>query len=434
MKIQRRLAANPTTFSATSLLPHAVALFGIALILLATSTLPAAALQEGTPPLRVETGPNIRVSDKAVPHIEPYIAAHPENPQNLVISASQSIPRKGIIAKSYFTSDGGKTWSSALLPKMQEESLGNELEFALDNWVAYAPDGLAYYSTLARMKLQDQWRMPILVYRSADQGKTWQGPTLIPSNSIDRPAMVATGTKDETRLYIAAFADGKDTFVVDKAIEASGIVVFESNDRGASFKPAAFIAHDNLGHNARNPLVLSDGSLLVPYIDFPAGPEHRVTTSRIYTVRSQGGSQSFGLPQVVTDLPLPNPSTAHFAVDLSGGKFHGRVYAVWNAGDDKQRHVAVAYSANNGKSWSKDAMLRAQGGGPSMFGAVAVARDGTVGVVWIQDEKDEAKPDCYRLYFAASVDGGATFSPPTLVSDAISCPDSPENKEARCPV
>ncbi len=408
--------------------------FAVTLILLATSALPSAATQEGTSPLRVETGPNVRVSDKAVPHIEPYIAAHPENPQNFIISASQSVPRKGIIAKSYFTTDGGKTWSSAPLPKMREESLGSEMEFALDNWVAYAPDGSAYYSTLARMKLQDQWRMPILVYRSADQGKTWQGPTLIPSNSIDRPAMVATGTKDETRLYIAAFADGKDTLVVDKAMEASGIVVLESSDRGASFKPSAFIAPDNLGHNARNPLVLSDGSLLVPYIDFPADPEHRVSTSRIYTVRSEAGSKSFGLPHVVTDLLLPNPSTAHFAVDLSGSKFNGRVYAVWNGGDDKQRNVSVAYSADNGKSWSKAAVMRAQVGGPCMFGAVAVARDGTVGVAWIQDEKDETKPDCYRLYFAASVDGGATFSQPSVISDAISCPDSPENKEARCPV
>ena len=410
------------------------AAFAVTLILLATSALPSAATQEGTSPLRVETGPNVRVSDKAVPHIEPYIAAHPENSQNLIISASQSVPRKGIIAKSYFTTDGGKTWSSAPLPKMQEESLGSEMEFALDNWVAYAPDGAAYYSTLARMKLQDQWRMPILVYRSADLGKTWQGPTLIPSNSFDRPAMVATGTKDETRLYLAAFADGKDAMVVDKAIDASGIAVLESNDRGASFKPAAFIAHDNLGHNARNPLVLSDGSLLVPYIDFPAGPEHRVNTSRIYTVRSEGGSKTFGLPRVVTDLPLPNPSTAHFAVDLSGGRFSGRVYAVWNGRDDKQRNVSVAYSADNGKSWSKAAVMRAQVGGPCMFGAVAVAREGTVGVAWIQDQKDETKPDCYRLYFAASVDGGATFSQPSVVSDAISCPDSPENKEARCPV
>jgi hypothetical protein len=412
---------------------RSLAAFVVTLILLVTSALLATELQEGAP-LRVETGPNIRVSDKAVPHIEPYIAAHPDNPQNLTISASQSIPRKGIIAKSYFTTDGGKTWSSAPLPKMQEESLGSEMEFALDNWVAYAPDGSTYYSSLARMKLQEQWRTAILVYRSAEQGKTWQGPTLIPSNSIDRPAIVATGTKDETRLYIAAFADGKDTLVVDKAAEASGIAVLESTDRGVSFKTAAFIAHDNLGHTARNPLVLSDGSLLVPYIDFPAGPEHRVSTSRIYTVRSEKGSKSFSLPNVVADLVLPNPSTAHFAVDLSGGRFNGRVYAVWNGGDDKQRDVSVAYSADNGKSWSKAAMLRAQDKGPCTFGAVAVARDGTVGVAWIQDEKDETKPDCYRLYFSASVDGGATFSQPSVISDAISCPDSPENKEARCPV
>lgn len=103
---------------------------------------------------KFEVGRNVRVSGKGGPFVEPCIAAHPEDAQSVIISASEAIHGKGIIAVSFFTSDGGRSWSTAALPQMQEALASGDLRHAIDNWVAYAPDGTAYYSTLASMKLQ----------------------------------------------------------------------------------------------------------------------------------------------------------------------------------------------------------------------------------------------------------------------------------------
>jgi hypothetical protein len=50
-------------------------------------------------------------------------------------------------------------------------------------------------------------------------------------------------------------------------------------------------------------------------------------------------------------------------------------------------------------------------------------------VLWIQDERYESAARCYRVWFAASVDGGENFSLPTTVSDKISCSDPNLNPE-----
>ena len=58
---------------------------------------------------QIEIGPNTRVSAKAVPYLEPYIAAHPRDKEILIVSASRAISERGIVADAFLSSDGGKT-------------------------------------------------------------------------------------------------------------------------------------------------------------------------------------------------------------------------------------------------------------------------------------------------------------------------------------
>lgn len=400
-------------------------------VIFITSITTASLAFQQHPSLRIEIGPNIRISSERVPHIEPYIAAHPTDSNSLIISVSQSVKYKGIIAKAYFTTDGGKIWAAAPLPRMQQTITEGNLRFALDNWVAYSADGTAYYSSL--LSLRSQPESPIWIYRSGDGGRTWQEPAVIPGRALDRPSIVATGRGTDKRLYIASLADGRDSLVVANRIETSGIAVFRSDDGGLSFKASAFIAPDNLGHNAMNPLVLPDGSLLVSYIDFPNEQNQRLSSSRVYTVRSSDEGSNFGLPQFVTERNNRTDSgfsyLPQFAVDLSKSRYRGRVYAVWNDGV----HTYVIHSSDSGRAWSARRVLKADGAGHAVFAAMAVSSNGTVGVVWIQDEKSESKPHSYRAYFAASTDGGETFTQAHTVSDAISQADGALNKESRCP-
>ncbi len=381
--------------------------------------------------VKVEVGPNVRVSDKGASHVEPYIAAHPENGRNLIIVASHNVEGRGILAEAFYTTDAGKTWGISPLPQMREALLANKLKSAVDVWVTYAPDGMAYLSALAdeKIQIQEGGRGELLVYRSEDQGKTWQGPTLIASRGFfDRPSMWVTGTKTNKHIYMVA-SDGR------------GFDVLKSDDGGLSFKTTAIIKPDNLAHQPHHPVVLPDGSLLVPYDDYPhisvteldeirLDPrKQRLNSSRIYVVRSRDGGLTFDLPQFVADIPRMLPGGLEMAADLSNGKFRGRVYAVWNGEREDRRNVTVAYSTDAGTSWLKSAVVRAENAGSAHFYSLAVSPDGTVGVSWLQHERGEGKSHCYRIYFAASIDGGEKFTPPHLVSDMVSCPESRSNKE-----
>jgi hypothetical protein len=180
-----------------------------------------------------------------------------------------------------------------------------------------------------------------------------------------------------------------------------------------------------------NPVLSPEGLLIVPYLDFPFRREARalMQSSRIYSVRSQDGGQTFGLSAFVADVPRPLPGFVETAVDLSSGRFRGRLYVAWNGERDDRQNVTVARSADNGETWSATE-LRASGAGPANFASLAVSRDGVLGVAWIQYEREESKRQCWRPYFAASADGGESFTPPAPAAGVVSCPDLIANKDA----
>jgi hypothetical protein len=160
----------------------------------------------------------------------------------------------------------------------------------------------------------------------------------------------------------------------------------------------------------------------------------------MYVIRSEDGGRVFDHPHVVADVPRAFPGGGcAFATDLSDGPFRGRIYAVWESGDfggrivswtprrreesGTRRELSIAYSTNNGRSWSAPKQVAEPGLGPAFMGCAAVAPNGTLGALWIQHEKYETNPRSYRAWFAASTDGGDTFTPAQAVSSAVSIPD-----------
>lgn len=111
------------------------------------------------------------------------------------------------------------------------------------------------------------------------------------------------------------------------------------------------------------------------------------------------------------------------------GRFRGRLYLAWNGESDDRRNVTVARSQDNGETWAPTA-VKAPDAGRAQFSSVAVSNQGTLGVTWIQYEREESRRNCWRTYFAASVDGGESFSAPVVVSTVASCPDPVANKVA----
>jgi hypothetical protein len=59
--------------------------------------------------------------------------------------------------------------------------------------------------------------------------------------------------------------------------------------------------------------------------------------------------------------------------------------------------------------------------------ALAVNRDGILGIAWTDGRHAISAADCYDIYFSASLDGGQTFLPEQRVSQATSCPETTAN-------
>lgn len=379
---------------------------------------------------RVEIGSNVRVSDAGISHVEPYIAAHPTDAGSLVIVGSRDDGRV-VVAEGFVTSDAGRTWTARRLPEVATFGL------SVDNWVAFGADGVAYLSTLGSRIPGQTWG-GILVYRSTDRGRSWEGPAVLPGNSYDRPSLATGGSAMAPRLFVSVLVRGSDRRVFQNPVEGDGVAVLVSVDSARSFTRLAFIAPDNLAHQGYVPAVLPDGSLLIPYVDYPVmthdelaamrrdPAQARFNAARLYVAPSPDGGRTFGLPRFISDVPRMFGGPAELAVDTSSGAFRGRVYAAWNGGTEDRRDVTVARSSDGGRHWTK-AHMRAAGAGAAHFASLAVSRQGTVGVMWLQHEDSLERRECYRIYFAASADGGASFTEPVVVSDAVSCPTSEGN-------
>jgi hypothetical protein len=320
------------------------------------------------------------------------------------------------LVETYSSNDGGATWSLSHLPRLREALAGKEMIVAGDPWVAYAPDGMVHASIIASMSRDHAWgRLPLLFYSSRNGGLSWQEPAVV-GPFFDRVAFIVSSGNDRKEIFAAGMA-------VPDPSGPTAVGVLRSLDDGATFE-RVLIYPGNLGHNGLNPVVAPDGALVVPYVDFPGRIREQfelrrrlMRTSRIFVVASKDGGRTFGLPRFVADIPRFDMGFPMLAVDSSSGAHRGRLYLAWNGESAELRNVTIGRSDDAGETWQATS-VKASGAGPAYFSSLAVSPQGIVGLAWIQHESQEGNPRCWRTYFAASSDGGVTFSVPEVVSGA----------------
>ena len=194
--------------------------------------------------------------------------------------------------------------------------------------------------------------------------------------------------------------------------------------------PTNFVAN-SLNNNVLTPAILSDGTLIVPFIDYQdhAG-EHSVAGAlerrRVWATISTDGGQTFSHAMFVSEACGSGGGFASLAVDASAGPSRDRLYLTCTNRD--RNTIFVHYSADRGERWS--APVRVDGAaGEVIFRrtpSIAVNKDGVVAVTWYERRKEGSR-ECQHIYFTASLDGGKTFLPEARVSSAPSCPDTPRN-------
>lgn len=398
-----------------------------ALLLAIAFSAPGGGAQEAKPVPRIVVGPDYLVSrDGDRPHVEIMAAANPKSARNLLAGAiTFTRPDGGAATKAYVSHDGGVVWQDITFAEQQ--AMGGA-----DPQVAFTAAGTAIFATLATGPDETgRTRAFLHAYRSEDGGETWSDAHNL-GGSYDHPMLVADQTTGRFagRLYMSVLYGG---------LEYS-LGVFCSEDDGRSwFGPVKFI--DGAGERGLNVdpmLVFHDGAIMVPFVDFPFTPEQTAawTESRIWTVVSTDGGITFSEPK-----PGPVKMTGEqlrgareradrfrggswvlYAVDRSE-RFRDRAYAVWPDYAEGPPRVVIAWSDDRGSNWTDPKPVAPHGarGAQQFQPAVAVNNEGVLGVTWY-DTRDAPSEFAFHEYFAASFDGGETFTAPHRVSGAISRP------------
>ena len=370
---------------------------------------------------RILVGPNILVSrDGDIPHTELIAAADPQNAKNLIAAGiTPSSARGSWATKTYASVDGGVTWSHSSFPELHEAG-------ALDPQVGYGPQGTAYFSAIRFVKDEKgQDRAGLLFYRSEDNGRTWSKPVDM-GFSYDHPIM---GVDQTTGAYA-----GRIYLSVLYGYPVYTVGVFRSEDDGRTFTGPVEAANGGgkIGINTiSNVVILRDGTLLIPYVDFEFDPEKSKTQNALnfWIVSSKDGGITFSAPQKIGAQHVNNTpeglkffGVATAAADRSN-TFPDRIYLVWNDFRSGKYRMMISYSSDRGRTWSAAAPV--DPGAPAhaqqFQPAVAVNKDGVLGITWF-DSRNSNDESRYDEYFTASLDGGKSFLPPVRVSSESSMP------------
>jgi hypothetical protein len=384
------------------------------------------------PAPKITVGPNILVSrDGDVPHVELIVATSPRTVKNLVGAAiTATRPTGGWACRVYSSTDGGATWKAAELPEQVEWGGG-------DPQTAFTIQGTALMVALT-MNKSDTGKdcASMHVWRSENGGVTWLPASEIPCNpSWDHEQIVVDTTKGRYagRIYIGVLYD----------YPVYRVGVFRSDDDGRTWIGPSEAANGGgtIGINDVTPMVLSDGTLVVPYGDFDFLPEKRkstgLATSTFWTVASTDGGVTFSEPRKAVsqtwnrdDKETKVAGFGKFAADTEGPKFRDRMYTAWEDARGGKYRILFSYSADRGKTWSEPKPVdpSSPAAASQWQPAIAVNKDGVVAVTWFDGRNPSDRRE-YHQDLAVSVDGGQSFTAPVTVSSAPSHPDGPGNSQ-----
>ncbi len=404
-----------------------------------------------------------------MPHNEVILAASPSDPERLLAGSMLRYETSNNQCAGYLSIDGGRSWKPVLEPGRSEPRLA---DYAADPAVAFGTDGSAYFALL----ISDGKGGPSqsVVLRSTDGGLTWDEPAHVnPATTTDRPfvAVDRTGGPHDGRIY--CYAAVRNPMLGDGG-DQLGIGIFFSKDRGRTFSEPvlqrvrmesrpkrASVPNRQLGVGNGNCVILSDGTVVALYSlrfeDSQRPPDYK---QLIAVERSIDGGRSFepyrpsprprapGERRIwdrhidekkLADSQESDNGIPCIAVDPSKGPYRDRTYAAWSIYEGGMAQVILSVSADKGQRWSEPVAV-SDGADPGPFGdargafmpAVAVSKDGVVGVSWYVIREAAGKDRTWDARFTSSLDGGKTWLPSVRVSEVSSLkkrdrPDAPED-------
>jgi hypothetical protein len=366
--------------------------------------------------IRVAIDRPVEMNSSRLATVEPYLAADRRDP-NHFLAGVILVPKMGDPRDPAFKSesicaaltsfDGGRTWIRHDFPA---QGCG-------DPWVALLANHRAMLVGLAGSEL--------VAYRSTDGGKTWNDTPVSFGRGHDHGTIGSDATTGVLggNVYVVSHQTTRDSAGQDRDV----VFVARSSNGGETFDPPTRISPSNLPTFADNPVILSDGALVVPFVNYIRQSAFD-RSDLVWTSISTNSGRTFSVPRYVSDCA---GDWGQLAVDGSAGPFRDHLY--WACWDYFNRHVFVFRSTDRGERWS-DPVTVNRGSRPVQTAMIAVNREGVVGVSWYDSREDprgyRKNFRCQNLLFTASLDGGRTFLPEVKISSAENCPITPANGEA----
>lgn len=371
--------------------------------------------------IAVLPGVQISADDPKTRHVESVVAVNPRDPLNL-IAASMVFGEAGGVAV-YSSRDGGRSWKRSANGALSRPLFGGGQDPAL----AFDPDGNAYLATIGN---------ELALWKSSDGGQSWGEPAVVPGAAYDRD-WVGCDRSGREGLRGLVYVAAKHPIAVFDHPGADLIAVATSSDGGGSFPfPRLFLPapEKTLVNMVSDFLVTPEGKLVLALQAFAPENLHagRLLTGSYPTLVSSDAGRSFSPPR-------PGPAFRVYghawegksflalgggklAQDLSAGAWKGRLYLSWLDAVDGFYRVMTAASGDGGETWSRPVRVSDnRTATDESTPAIAVSGGGVVGISWY-DRRGDPTDRCYQLFFAASADGGATFSPSRKVAEDFTCP------------
>jgi hypothetical protein len=389
-------------------------------------------------PARANTavGKNIDItvnSDSAErQQVEPTIAVDPRNP-NIVVAGAQDYRLLAVGEhrwNGYYRSvDGGRNWSVSLVPGFPGDNSSQGLASPLhgsratsDPVLAFDRSGNVYYMGITTSFV------PFLA-KYVNDGADYNRTIIVAELGFaDKPwiAVDTTGGPNDGNVYIAcdcAIQNGEP-----RLSGRTGLIFVRSTDGGKTFS---------------NPVVVSSSMSFAGVAVDPFGNvfvsgvlSTRSGFTEVDVAKSANGGLSFGNPITaapgISFLPSTLPGNLfrtgtfpQIAADGAG------VYLVWDDFRTNTSNVLFTRSLDGGATWSSPIRVNDSPTGEHFFSSVAVSA-GVISIVWYDSRFGQLTNGTItglNVFYAQSVDAGASFSVNLMVTSASFNPNLVERAD-----
>jgi len=325
----------------------------------------------------------------------------------------------------YASGDGGSTWTHTCFPGSGGDG---------DPIVGYNLKNVAYAGGIQNSS--------IVLSSSTNNGQTWGTPVVVVGallgSTADKPWLQVDTNSTSTFV--------NDLYVSSTQFDASSdseIVVSHSTDGGKTWTTKVVDTkqiYPNEVDQFSDLAVGADGTVYATWQRCPAtgsGGDCGGTVAKMLMSKSTDGGNTWSTavtvatPTLVPDScgcafygSLPNTSERVSnipSVAVFGSGATASVYVTYYNWTGTQMQVMMAASTNGGSSFGTPVRVTSSTKGDEFFQWINLARNGTIGVTWL-DRRNDPNNLKYQPFVTISSNGGTSFSTSAPLSTTLSNP------------